>query len=418
MQRHVAQLTEEERTRGGTSMSTARILVVDDSRLAQKMIRDHLEKAGYAVVTASSGEEALAWLQREVPDLVISDVVMPGIDGYELCRRMRKQPRLASIPVILLTARGGISEKVAGFEAGADDYLVKPFDPVELELRVKVLLARTRAAAASEEKPRGKVISVFSLRGGAGVSTIAINLAYALAKAHQRPVALADLALESGHAGLMLDLRPRLTWADLAQQEVDAVDAEMIQRALARHESGIHLLAAPPSPALAELVNSRAVSVILSLLAEQYAYVVVDTASTMDEVTLAALDLSDIILLVLTPELASLKVASISLEIFESLGYPAGRTRLVVNWTFPQGGLGQKHIESALHKSVQIVIPYEKVAVVQAINRGIPLLRLAPGSPAAEAIAELARQIAPVLAEASPPQPSGRPRLGPLGRRS
>lgn len=400
-------------------MSTARILVVDDSRLAQKMIRDHLEKAGYAVVTASSGEEALAWLQREVPDLVISDVVMPGIDGYELCRRMRKQPRLASVPVILLTARGGISEKVAGFEAGADDYLVKPFDPVELELRVKVLLARTRAAAAGEEeKRRGKVLSVFSLRGGAGVSTVAVNLAYALAKAHQRPVALADLALESGHAGLMLDLRPRLTWADLAQQEVSAVDAEMVQRALARHESGIHLLAAPPFPALAELVNSRAVSVTLSLLAEQYPFVVVDTASTMDEVTLAALDLSDIILLVLTPELASLKVASISLEIFESLGYPASRTRLVVNWTFPQGGLGQKHIESALHKSVQMVIPYEKVAVVQAINRGVPLLRLAPGSPAAEAIAELARQIAPVPTEVAPPEPPGRPRLGPLGRRT
>jgi len=125
-------------------VNTARILVVDDSRLAQKMIRDRLESAGYAVVTASSGEEALAWLQREVPDLVISDVVMPGIDGYELCRRMRKQPRLANVPVILLTARGGIAEKVAGFEAGADDYLVKPFDPVELELRGKGLLARRR----------------------------------------------------------------------------------------------------------------------------------------------------------------------------------------------------------------------------------------------------------------------------------
>jgi pilus assembly protein CpaE len=397
-------------------VNTARILVVDDSRLAQKMIRDRLESAGYAVVTASSGEEALAWLQREVPDLVISDVVMPGIDGYELCRRMRKQPRLANVPVILLTARGGIAEKVAGFEAGADDYLVKPFDPVELELRVKVLLARSRAAAAGEQKPRGKVISAFSLRGGVGVSTVAVNLAYALAKAQDRPVALADLALESGHAALMLDLRPRLSWADLAQQEAGGLDIEIVQRAMARHESGIHLLAAPPSPALAELVNPRAVSTILSMLVEHYAYVVVDTASTLNEVTLAALDLSDSILLVLAPELASLKLASVTLEVFDSLGYPASRTLLVVNWTFPQGGLGQKHIESALHKSVQATIPYEKSAVVQAINRGIPLLQFAPSSPAAEALLELARQIAPVPA-ATPPSPPGSPRLGPLGRR-
>lgn len=398
-------------------MSAARILVVDDSRLAQKMIRDRLESAGYTVVTASSGEEALAWLQREVPDLVISDVVMPGIDGYELCRRMRKQPRLANVPVILLTARGGISEKVAGFEAGADDYLVKPFDPVELELRVKVLLARSRVAAAGEQKPRGKVISVFSLRGGVGVSTLAVNLAYALAKGQDRPVALADLALESGHAALMLDLRPRLSWADLAQQEAGGLDVEMVQRAMVRHESGIQLLAAPPSPALSELVSPRAVNTILSMLVEHYAYVVVDTAPSLNEVTLAALDLSDTILLLLAPELASLKLASISLEIFDSLGYPASRTLLVVNWTFPQGGLGQKHIESALHKSVRAVIPYEKMAVVQAINRGIPLLQFAPSSPVSEAIAELARQIAPVLAGTSA-APSGSPRIGPLSRRT
>ncbi|MGQ9458521.1 MAG: response regulator [Anaerolineae bacterium] len=397
-------------------MSAARILVVDDSRLAQKMIRDRLESAGYTVVTASSGEEALAWLQREVPDLVISDVVMPGIDGYELCRRMRKQPRLANVPVILLTARGGISEKVAGFEAGADDYLVKPFDPVELELRVKVLLARSRVAAG-EQKPRGKVISVFSLRGGVGVSTLAVNLAYALAKGQDRPVALADLALESGHAALMLDLRPRLSWADLAQQEAGGLDVEMVQRAMVRHESGLHLLAAPPSPALSELVSPRAANAILSMLVEHYAYVVVDTASTLNEVTLAALDLSDTILLLLAPELASLKLASVSLEIFDSLGYPASRTLLVVNWTFPQGGLGQKHIESALHKSVQAVIPYERTAVVQAINRGIPLLQFAPSSPVSEAIAELARQIAPVPAGTSA-APSSPPRIGPLGRRT
>ncbi|MGQ9594582.1 MAG: response regulator [Anaerolineae bacterium] len=397
-------------------MSAARILVVDDSRLAQKMIRDRLESAGYTVVTASSGEEALAWLQREVPDLVISDVVMPGIDGYELCRRMRKQPRLANVPVILLTARGGISEKVAGFEAGADDYLVKPFDPVELELRVKVLLARSRVAAG-EQKPRGKVISVFSLRGGVGVSTLAVNLAYALAKGQDRPVALADLALESGHAALMLDLRPRLSWADLAQQEAGGLDVEMVQRAMVRHESGLHLLAAPPSPALSELVSPRAANAILSMLVEHYAYVVVDTASTLNEVTLAALDLSDTILLLLAPELASLKLASVSLEIFDSLGYPASRTLLVVNWTFPQGGLGQKHIESALHKSVQAVIPYERTAVVQAINRGIPLLQFAPSSPVSEAIMELTRQIAPVPAGTSA-APSSPPQIGPLGRRT
>lgn len=376
-------------------MASARILVVDDSRLAQKMIGDRLKTAGYSVVTAYNGEEALAWLEREVPDLVISDVVMPGIDGYELCRRMRKEPRLVNVPVILLTARGGISEKVAGFEAGADDYLVKPFDPVELELRVKALLARAWALTSGEQKPRGKIISIFSLRGGAGVSTLAVNLAVSLAQAHQQDVPLVDLALESGHAALMLDLRPSLTWADLAQQDPAAVDLEMIQRTLARHASGVLVLPAPLSPALAELVKPGIAEAILSKLAENYPYVVVDTSSTLSDVTLAALDASDTIALVLAPDLASLKVAAAALEIFESLGYPPSRVDLVLNWTFPHGGLPQKNVEAALHKTIQAVIPYEKTAAVQAINRGVPLVLLDPRSLASEAIRKLCWELCP-----------------------
>ncbi|OQY24350.1 MAG: hypothetical protein B6I34_03670, partial [Anaerolineaceae bacterium 4572_32.1] len=148
-------------------MTTAHILIVDDSKLSAKMIQDRLTAAGYQVTVAHSGEEALAKVSSAAPDLVLSDVVMPGINGYELVRRLRQQPATAQTPVIMLTSKGGIKEKVTGFEAGADDYLVKPVDPTELELRIQALLARAAAQAGDDIiGEEAKLISVFSLKGG------------------------------------------------------------------------------------------------------------------------------------------------------------------------------------------------------------------------------------------------------------
>ena len=150
-------------------MVTARILVVDDSKLSARMLQDRLTAAGYQVTAAYSGEEALARLRSVTPDLILSDVVMPGIGGYELVRRLRQHPATANTPVIMLTSKGGIQEKVIGFEAGADDYLVKPVDPTELELRIRALLARAAAQVGEKAvREEARVISVFSLKGGWG----------------------------------------------------------------------------------------------------------------------------------------------------------------------------------------------------------------------------------------------------------
>jgi CheY-like chemotaxis protein len=116
-------------------MNMAKILVVDDNKLAVKMIADLLVSKGYGVSVAFSGEEALAQVRDEVGDLVVSDLMMPEVDGYEFCRRLRRDPVTAKVPIILLTSMGRISNKEAGFEAGADDYLVKPVVPAELELK-------------------------------------------------------------------------------------------------------------------------------------------------------------------------------------------------------------------------------------------------------------------------------------------
>ena len=121
------------------------ILVVDDEPAIVRLVRSKLLADGYSVETAGSGEEALAYLDRERPDLMILDLMMPGIDGFETLRRVRNQSQL---PVILLTARSGDADLTKGFHAGADDYLTKPFNPDELSLRVGAVLRRTAGAIA------------------------------------------------------------------------------------------------------------------------------------------------------------------------------------------------------------------------------------------------------------------------------
>ena len=367
----------------------AKILVVDDYKLAAKMVKKRLASKGYKVSVAFSGEEALAQVRDEVPDLVVSDLMMPGMDGYELCRRLRRDPATAEIPIILLTSMGKISDKETGFEAGADDYLVKPVIPAELELKIKVLLTRAKAARVVSE---ARVISVFSLRGGVGVTSLAVNLAVSLAQMWQVEVPLIDLALESGHGALMLDLKPKYTLAELAQRTEEGIE-EVLDGYLVHHESGVRLLAAPPSPAQADLITPPLLHTVLPMLKRKFEYIVVDTASSFSEVTLAALDLSDLIIVVLSPDLASLKVSTATMDVFQALDYRKECLAVVINWTFPQGGLPQNNIEAALGLPINAAIPYERTLFVEAINSGVPAVWGHPTASASMTIEQLAFQV-------------------------
>ncbi len=131
-------------------MDKRRILVVDDSPLVAESIKAKLEASSYEVNVAYSGEEALDKIKESPPDLMILDVYMPGIDGFEVCRRLRDNPDTHSLPVVMLSSRGNIKEKLAGFRAGADDYLVKEFDLADLPYRVK-LVFRLRGVEEGNE---------------------------------------------------------------------------------------------------------------------------------------------------------------------------------------------------------------------------------------------------------------------------
>ena len=120
-----------------------RVLVADDDPLIQRLVRTHLDRAGFRVLIAGDGEEAVSTAAADQPDLIVLDLMLPKLDGFEVCRRVRE---FSLVPVVMLTARGEQGDKLRGFEAGADDYLTKPFAPAELVARVRAVLRRTQLA--------------------------------------------------------------------------------------------------------------------------------------------------------------------------------------------------------------------------------------------------------------------------------
>lgn len=123
-------------------MSKERILIVEDEKNIAKLIRYNLEKDGYECTMAKTGEEAMSILEKQAFDLIILDIMLPGIDGFEVCRKIKQNIRLKNIPIIMLTAKGEEVDIIVGLELGADDYIVKPFSPRELILRIKAILKR------------------------------------------------------------------------------------------------------------------------------------------------------------------------------------------------------------------------------------------------------------------------------------
>ena len=136
-------------------MATQKILVVEDDKHISKLVKYNLEKAGFDSTVTITGEEALEVLDREAVDLIILDIMLPKMDGFETCKQIKQDKKLSHIPVIMLTAKGEEVDKVVGFELGADDYVVKPFSPRELVLRVKAILKRG--------KPKEEVKDILSV---------------------------------------------------------------------------------------------------------------------------------------------------------------------------------------------------------------------------------------------------------------
>jgi pilus assembly protein CpaE len=371
----------------------AKILVVEDTADTRNLIRIKLSKAGHDVVTAEDGEAGLKVAFAHKPQLVILDVMLPKLDGFSVARRLRATPSTKQVAIMMLTAKGEIADKVSGFQAGADDYLTKPFDPNELELRVRSLLARVAAAAMDEHAHEGHLISVFGLRGGVGKTTLAVNLAVTLAQLWNRPVPLLDLALQSGDASVFLGLRPKATINDLVEHYQEFPDAESLRAYFTVWQNEVRVLAAPSHMTSAERITPQMLKYLLHLIRADAVITLADVASKLDDQSLAVLDASNLVLLVMAPEVASVRTVVQLLDTFQALEYPKEKIQIVVNQPFKARGFSVSQIESALGRSISLVLPHDAELCVHAINTGEPLVVVNPNSLLTRALQDYAYEM-------------------------
>ena len=189
---------------------SAKILLVNDDLQSLKLVGVMLQRRGYTIVAACGGAQGLAKAESDRPDLVILDVMMPDIDGLEVCRKLRSQPSTSHIPIIMFTARTLIRDKLDGIQAGVDDYLTKPIHPNDLAARVEAVLQHS----ARPLTPAARVIGFLGVKSGVGTTTLALNTAAALAMAEaDRRVILADLHSNAANVACTVEalIRP-MVW--------------------------------------------------------------------------------------------------------------------------------------------------------------------------------------------------------------
>lgn len=352
------------------------ILVIDDEPINHRLVSKALESLNHHLSFAENGTSGIALARTTKPDLIITDVVMPDISGYEVSRQLRRDSRFISTPILVLTAQSGLQDKLHAFEAGADDYLSKPFEPAELVARISALLRRaelTSPVEAVSPSQLAKVIAVHSLRGGTGCSTLAVNIGISLSNLWGGTILL-DLTMTAGQVALMLNKNLRRTWGDIARFKAGEVDMEALNSVISTHDCGLSFIAAPTFPEEGEALRGDTLAYAISLLKGQYQYIVADLPHDFGEISINALDAADIILLVGSPDMASVRAASAAIGIYKKLGYPVEKIKTILNGNFPQSSLTKEKIESALGMDFVASIPYIPNIVLEAINYGKPLV--------------------------------------------
>ncbi|MBI3733839.1 MAG: response regulator [Chloroflexi bacterium] len=358
-----------------------RIMLVDDDPMFSEMLRLVLAQEGFDVTLVGTGEDAYEKAVRQPPDLAIVDVVLPRMDGFTLCRRLRQAPTTRALPILILTVKGDVADKIAGFEAGADDYLTKPFQPQELTYRIRGLLGRAQSSGAvtlrDDGRGRGQVIAVFGTKGGVGKTMIAVNLAVALKKKSGKAVTLFDADFFFGDVGVHLNLPTTYSIVNLIER-TDRLDPSWTDGILLKHESGIRVLLSPFRPEDAELVTVEHVKRILDFLAQTADYVVVDCQSSYDDRMLTILERCNSLMVVITPEIGSLKNTYMFLELAARLGLPMSKVHIVLNRSNSGVGIDVKEVEKALRQPVAVQVVSGGQQVVISVNRGTPLVLKQP----------------------------------------
>lgn len=387
-----------------------RVVIADDIAETRENVRKLLQfEADIEVVAAArTGREAIQQAQEANPDVILMDINMPDMDGIAATEIIRQQ--MPFVQVVVLSVQGDSNYMRRAMQAGACDFLTKPPMPDELVsgIRRAGKIARDERAkvgqvysaapsvgaqpAAARINSHGKVIMIYSPKGGTGCTTIAVNLAVAL-RNEETNVVLVDANLQFGDVAIFLNEQGKNTVLDLAPR-VDDLDPDVVEEVMIKHSgTGIHVLASPSRPEHGEKVNAEQFSKLLRYLRQLYAYIIVDTCTFLNDVTLSVLDVADAVALVTTQDIPSIKNDRLFLDLLTTLSIPSDKVAFVMNKFDKRIAITPEKIGENLKQEVMAVIPLDERTVIPAVNRGVPFMIDNKTQPAARGIYMLAEAL-------------------------
>jgi pilus assembly protein CpaE len=369
-----------------------RVLIVDDIAETRENVRKLLqfESDVEVIGAARTGREGIETAKQSRPDVILMDINMPDMDGITATEMIRKE--LPFTQIVILSVQGDPNYMRRAMLAGARDFLTKP--PTVDELTAAVRRAGRMALDEKSKTPPafvpqkgggrpglvavpsvtyGKIIVVYSPKGGSGCTTVATNLAMTLQN-EETTVALVDGNLQFGDVAVFLNEQGKNSVVDLAPR-VDELDPQIVDEVMITHtKSGVRILIAPSRPEYAESVSGDQFIKVLKYLRRLYSYVVVDTSSSLTDVTLAAIDAADLIVLITTQDIPAIKNARLFLDLVDVLKIDRQRVLFVMNRYDKRIGITPDKVSDSFKHEIVAVLPDEERVVIPSVNRGVPFM--------------------------------------------
>lgn len=375
-----------------------KILIVDDDVETLRLVGLMLQRQGYEIASASNGAQALSMAQREMPDLIVLDVMMPDMDGYQVTSTLRQLPATSLTPILMFTAKSQVDDKVAGYDAGVDDYLTKPVHPAELVAHIKALLGRSRArnsaAAAQAPAPKSHMVGVVACRGGLGVSSCVLNLATSYAQTYKTPVYAVELRPGQGTWALELGFNNQDGLSGLLQKQPNEITTSLVDSNFFATNFGAKILLAPSDGANIDFANLAAkLSAIVKALANLQGIVLLDIGTNfIPGFENICQNLQELIILT-EPQLITVRRTKNFIQNMNKANLLAGKSLDLVIYNRIRADVQMSSMqvtEELDGMPVSLLIPPAPEMANQATQRHMPLINLQPESLVSQQFARLA----------------------------
>ncbi len=370
-----------------------RIMIVEDNEDAQRYLGYSLRARGYEIVLAATAGQALEKVETMRPDLIILDVMLPDMDGVELCRQLRSRETASRLPIIIVSARTDVTDKVRGLQAGADDYVSKPVDLGELAARVAAHLERSRQQTSATPAAHGKTAAFLGVKGGVGTTSLVLSVAAALGR-HGHSVIAVELRPWVGTFAGQMQLAMPGTLVELLQRPAGEVNRTALDHVVANTEFGFKVLLGPQQTEAASALTADHAGAIVEGLARMADYVLIDLPAGASEGNQAALRVSNGVVLVMEPESLCLWCGKATIQLLKSWDVRSSRTGVVVVRRTPlTAPLEPGAIRTELGVDVLGSVPHALEAFHRALKAQSPIVGTSPDNPAGNAIADITTRL-------------------------